>query len=990
MMVGRLGRLKTIRAQLMLGFGVILLLHGLSAAIGYGSLQRLRHRSQAVLDDAAQVRELSLELQNHFLLARQAEEAYFEAWQGGAQRSQVQNYIDTNQTYLTRARQNLAELQALAAQDEALTADLALLDSLFRNYESAFETTVRRIEADSLTHPVHQQLQDLTTALPSPETSPSLMALHRLVWQVMAQQQAYLNSQSPAYLNDLQVSLDRLTLQVAQLPTGSLDRDTEALLQTYMATLKALLLLDQQVQVNRIVAANINRDINDISETMGDRANLLAAEARNNLAQTAQQSAIALGLTALTALTLAIGASLLLGRRIMTPLSLMTAAAERIARQDLSQPLTLSGDNEFSAVAHAFNHMVSQLRQVLETLEQRVDERTEALASANQTLQAQTQSLEALLQKLRRSEADYRLLVDYLQAGVVVHTPDTTITMCNRMGAKLLGMATDEAIGQAALHATWPLINEAGQLLSVEQYPVNQVLATGQPMPTQMLGIRHSEAPGDCAWVLVNAFPTFDENHQLTQVVVTFIDISDRRLIEEELRHQALHDALTGLPNRTLFTERLDQAIQRIQHHPDRLFAVLFIDLDRFKIINDSLGHLVGDQLLIQIAQLLQRHVRPSDTVARLGGDEFVILLEPINQLSEAIQVVERLQGSITMPFTVMGHTVFTSASLGIALASPHYSRGEDMLRDADNAMYRAKKQGQASGYVIFDPAMHESAVRLFELETHLRQAIDHQDFVLHYQPIIRLADRRLLGFEALVRWVHPQRGLIAPSEFIPLAEETGLIIPLSEWIFAEACRQLADWQRRFPVAQSIRVSVNVAAAHFEQPNFCPQILEILATTGLSAHHLKLEMTESLLLTNVEEVLSTLSNLQRQGIEISIDDFGTGYSSLSYLKRFPINTLKIDQSFVKDIAIDSGDISIVKAIVQIAQSLGMTVVAEGVEVDRQAQRLAELGCDAIQGHWAAAPLTPDQAEAWLQAPGHSPSPGPASPRSVEAGLGIDR
>lgn len=898
----------------------------------------------------------------------------------------MQNYVYTNQTYLDRARQNLAELQDLARHSPSLTEDLALLDSLFRNYESAFETTVQRIAADSLTHPVHQQLQDLTTALSSPEASPSLTTLNQLVWQVMAQQQAYLNSQAPAYLNDLQVSLDRLTTQVAQLPAGSLDPDTEALLQTYMTTLRALLLLDQQVQVNRIVAANINRDINGIIQFMGDRAILRSDEARANLAKTAQQSAIALGLTALTALTLAIGASLLLGRRIMTPLSLMTEAAERIARQDLSQPLILTGDNEFSAVAHAFNHMVSQLRQVLETLEQRVDERTQALADANKTLQAQTHSLEAILQKLRRSEADYRLLVDYLQAGVVVHTPDTTIIMCNRMGAKLLGMATDEAIGQAALHATWPLVDEAGQLLPVEQYPVNQVLATGQPMPTQMLGIRHSEAPGDCAWVLVNAFPTFDENHQLTQIVVTFIDISDRKLIEEELRHQALHDALTGLPNRTLFTARLDQALQNLQSYCGQLFAVLFIDLDRFKIINDSLGHLVGDQLLIQIAQLLQRHVRPSDTVARLGGDEFVILLEPINQLSEAIQVVERLQGSITMPFTVMGHTVFTSASLGIALASPQYSRGEDMLRDADNAMYRAKKQGQASGYVIFDPAMHESAIRLFELETHLRQAIEHQDFVLHYQPIISLANQTLLGFEALVRWVHPQRGLIAPGEFIPLAEETGLIIPLSEWIFAQACRQLADWQRRFPLAQTIRVSVNVAAAHFEQPHFCQQILDILADAGLPASHLKLEMTESLLLTNVEEVLSTLSRLQQQGIEISIDDFGTGYSSLSYLKRLPINTLKIDQSFVKDIAVDYGDVSIVKAIIQIAQSLEMTVVAEGVELDRQAQRLAELGCDAIQGHWAAPPLPPDQAEAWLQTSGMPPSAHPAPAISLDSDL----
>lgn len=812
----QLRRWSSIRSQLMLGFGIILLLHGISVAISYGSLQRLRHRSQTTLDNAAQVRELSLTLKSNFLLARQAEEAYFNNWQGGKAGLNGDTYRATNRTYLAQARENLAELRKLDDQNREFAEELALLTSLFRNYEAAFATTKRRIAADGQTYQIHEQLKALLTTLPNRDDNPDLTTIRMLVWQLMAQQQAYLNTQDPTYLTDLQLGLNQLSQRLNQLPTNTLDAANQRLIQQYMTSLNALLFLDQQVQVNRIIAANVNQDINRIIQTISDRAAAHSAEANVDLANTANQSSAALLVTALTALALAIWASIWLGRRVITPLTLLAEAADRIAQQDLSHSLTLGEDNEFSnefvVLAQAFNHMVSQLRHTLETLEKRVDERT------------------------------------------------------------------------------------------------------------------------------------------------------------EELRHQALHDALTGLPNRTLFTERLDQAVQQVNCYPDQLFAVLFIDLDRFKVVNDSLGHLVGDQLLLQIAQILQRHVRSSDTVARLGGDEFVILLEHISHLDDAIQVVERIQADMKAPFTLMGHTVFTSASLGIALASPHYTRSEDMLRDADNAMYRAKAQGQSSSYAVFNTAMHESAIQLFELETSLRQALERSDFLLYYQPIVSLTTRQILGFEALVRWQHPQRGLIAPDIFIPLAEETGLIIPLSQWIFETACQQMAHWCRQIPLARGLKISLNVAAAQFEQPEFPAYLQAMLDRTALPPAHVNLEVTESLLLNNVAGVLATLSTLQRQGIEISIDDFGTGYSSLSYLKQFSINALKIDRSFVENIDVDHDDVSIVKAIIQMAQSLGMRVIAEGVETEFQTLRLQQLGCDAIQGYWISPPLTADQAAALMHSP----------------------
>ena len=529
---------------------------------------------------------------------------------------------------------------------------------------------------------------------------------------------------------------------------------------------------------------------------------------------------------------------------------------------------------------------------------------------------------------------------------MVVHAPDTAIVLANPTAGTLLNISPLKMLGLTAHEPSWPLVDEFGVPLPLEEYPVHQVLNSRRPLSNQVLGILRADR-GDCLWVLVNAYPIFDTQGQLTQAVVTFTDITDRKLAEESLRHRALHDALTGLPNRTLLIERLNHALHKSKRYSDQQFAVVFIDLDRFKVINDSLGHMTGDQLLIQVAQTLMKHVRDSDTVARLGGDEFVILLEQIVNLQEVIHVVERIQSDFKTPLQLSDQTIFTSASIGIAVSNPAYTNG-------------AKAKGH-SGYAVFDPAMHQSAIQLFELETSLRQAINRQDFMLHYQPIVSADGQQLLGFEALVRWLHGERGIVPPGEFIPLAEETGLIIPLSQWILHQACQQMAAWCRQFPAAQHLKISVNIAAGQFQTPDFSHQLDALLAETCLPAHNLKLEVTESLLLAHVEVVLKTLSDLKQRGIDISIDDFGTGYSSLSYLSRFPIQTLKIDRSFVNPLGAQDDDTSIVEAIIHIAASLGMTVIAEGVETVAQQTRLQTLGCDAIQGYLIAPPLAASEA-----------------------------
>ncbi|HUQ34480.1 MAG TPA: EAL domain-containing protein, partial [Pyrinomonadaceae bacterium] len=429
------------------------------------------------------------------------------------------------------------------------------------------------------------------------------------------------------------------------------------------------------------------------------------------------------------------------------------------------------------------------------------------------------------------------------------------------------------------------------------------------------------------------------------------------------------HDGLTGLPNRALFMDHLKLSVERGKRRDDRLFAVLFLDLDRFKVINDSLGHMVGDQLLVGIARRLEICLRPGDTVARLGGDEFTVLLEDLMSVTEAIEVADRLQKALALPFNLNGHEVFTTVSIGIALSSTGYDRPEEVLRDADTAMYRAKMLGKAR-HEVFDKTMHARAMNLLQMESDLRRAIERKEFVLHYQPIVALETGTIRGFEALIRWQHPERGFVSPGEFIPIAEETGLIIPVGQWVLEEACRQIHEWQEQFPQYPPLQISVNLSGKQFNTPNLIDQVSRVLRETNVEPHSLKLEITESMVMENFETAIEMLNQLRTLGLELSIDDFGTGYSSLSYLHRFPISTLKIDRSFVSRMSDNNENAEIVRTIMMLARSLKMDVVAEGVETTDQLTQLAMLECEYGQGYYFSRPLDVASASTLL-ANGHT-------------------
>ncbi len=445
-----------------------------------------------------------------------------------------------------------------------------------------------------------------------------------------------------------------------------------------------------------------------------------------------------------------------------------------------------------------------------------------------------------------------------------------------------------------------------------------------------------------------------------TAFLASAFDITERKHAEEELRHQAFHDKLTGLPNRALLLNRLEHAFALSKRRAKYQLAILFIDLDRFKTLNDSLGHLVGDQLLREIGLRLKNTLRPSDTIARFGGDEFCVLLEDIENVTDAVLVADRILRELSAPLTLAGQEVFTSASIGIVLNDARHARADELLRDADIAMYRAKSAGKGR-YAIFDEAMHQHATTLLSLETDLRRAIDRAEFELHYQPIVTLGRGALAGFEALIRWRHPERGLVLPMEFIPLAEETGMIIDIGNWVFYEACRQLKKWQGLRSTECNLKMSVNFSARQISRPDALAFIQQVLADTGVDPKCLCIEITESLLMENPESVITTLHQLHSLGISIYLDDFGTGYSSLSYLHKFPIDTLKIDRSFIRNLGHQGHQDEIVRSILMLAESLKIGIIAEGVETEEQADQLRIMGGRYAQGYLFSRPLGVSQA-----------------------------
>jgi diguanylate cyclase (GGDEF)-like protein/PAS domain S-box-containing protein len=540
---------------------------------------------------------------------------------------------------------------------------------------------------------------------------------------------------------------------------------------------------------------------------------------------------------------------------------------------------------------------------------------------------------------LRRSEERFRSLIRNAADVIAILDPDGTIGYHSPAVERVWGCAPDSLAGSSIFARVHPGDQPRARVL------LAQVAAEADALLTSELRLRHQNGTWrDCEVIVTNLLA----DQGVAGLVATFRDVTERKMFEQELARTAFHDALTGLPNRALFLDRLEQALQRATRQGRRV-AVLFLDIDNFKVINDSLGHAAGDQLLVDVARRLAASVRSQDTVARFGGDEFTILLEEITDERAARETAERIAEQLGAAIQLEDRRVVVSASIGIALSTERGDAPESLLRNADLAMYCAKSGGKARAE-LFDQSMEAEAVERLEIESDLRRALERQEFRVVFQPIVSLETGETVEVEALVRWQHPDRGLVPPPAFIPVAEETGLIVPIGQWVLEAACRQARLWHAEHPNDPPLVMSVNLSARQFQHPGLVADIARALGEAELDPSTLKLEITESVVMRDAEAATETLRQLKSLGIRLAIDDFGTGYSSLSYLKRLPVDTLKIDRSFVHGLGQDDQDTAIVRSIVALAKTLHLSVTAEGIEIPAQQAQLRHLGCDRGQGY----------------------------------------
>jgi len=672
--------------------------------------------------------------------------------------------------------------------------------------------------------------------------------------------------------------------------------------------------------------------LNEVAE--GERAE--ASKLREEADQAGARALWILMIAGSLGAVLGLGAAIVIARSIIRPLSRVESAAMAVAGGDLQARSPESGPDEFVRLGSSINRM------------------TESLLDASKRRELEEDRERAYVQ-LRESQ---RLLLEsqsVAQVGSYVLDVPAGVWESSPVLDGIFGI--DEGFERSV--ESWLTLVHPDDRQMMGDYFAHDVLEEHGRFDKEYKILSNDDATE--RWVLGLGILEFDAEGQPLRMVGTIQDITERKRAEETIRQLAYHDGLTGLPNRTLFEDRVTVALAQAQRK-EGFVAVMFLDLDRFKIVNDTVGHTFGDQLLREVADTLSNLVREGDTVARMGGDEFTLLLPEVIEASEAVEIAERILETLRQPWKINGREYRVTTSIGIALNPSDGETAQSLLRNADTAMYRAKEQGR-DNYQLYTAAMNNKIMEQLALENSLRDGIKQEEFVVHYQPQVEISSGRIVGTEALVRWQHPERGLVSPIDFIPVAEETGLIVPLGAWVLQTACDQNMAWQQAGHAP--IPVAVNLSARQFQERDLLDTVTQTLEESGMDPEYLQLEITEGAAMQDVESTTRTLRALREMGVQIAIDDFGTGHSSLSYLRSFPVSALKIDSSFVRDLTIDPNDAAITAAILAMADSLALKVIAEGVETEEQLAFLSEHGCDEMQGFLFSKAVPPDEFEELL-------------------------
>ncbi|GAB7022335.1 EAL domain-containing protein [Salidesulfovibrio brasiliensis] len=664
-------------------------------------------------------------------------------------------------------------------------------------------------------------------------------------------------------------------------------------------------------------------------------------------------------------------------RNLSRPLQQLTEYARRVAAHDFSSEVDVKSDDELGQLAYAMESMAGDIHELIMTLEERVrektlqleeakehlevkvEQRTEELSRINTQLKIEVAERKVIGDALKKAERKYRTIFENAVEGIYQVTPSGRFLSANPALARLFGYNSPDEL----MSSVYDIRTQLYGSTSDRDAFMNRLRVDGEVKDFE-LQVRRRD--GRVVWVKESARKVDDQDGNLLYFEGSVEDITLRKKAEEQLRRQAFHDPLTRLPNRALFQDHLQLAMERGRRRK-YLFAVLYLDLDRFKVINDSLGHDIGDELLKAISRVLESCARKMDTVARFGGDEFAILLEEIEAPRDAIRIARRILEGIRQPFVLHGNEVFTSASIGIVLNTTGYDRPEALLRDADTAMYRAKELGK-SRFKVFNQKMHHQVMELMEMETDLRRALESDEVEVMYQPVIDMRDNSVAGFEALVRWHHPERGMVSPDDFIPVAEDTGLIYAIDNYVLKRACTTVRRWQKQFRSdGPRLTINTNLSGKHFGRTQLVRQVDNTLKETGIDPELVNLEITESALVDQPATAEEMLRQLKVLGVNLCIDDFGTGYSSLAYLQRFPIDVVKVDRTFVAAVEHDQDSRAIVRTILSLGASMNLKVVAEGVETKKQLDFLAEAGCKYVQGFLFYKPMSEAEAETLLEA-----------------------